>query len=336
MSELIQEFNDAQILLGFSPPRQRTLADISIAAKNLLASSHPADRDAVSHIKREFATRDLAPLRHSSLKQFSSHIAEKGILEWIQDVPPEHADSFMIWLRDRTEQLQRRLEHDKPQLDKLSEDYMNNLIKANIYPHDALSALCRSIKEIPLQALSTLESQGMLGYFDGERIGIADIYDDATTMRDIGLTLRLVSFHERDHTLGDLPLLINEVLASHHTAVAAAMAVKEEANPDTFDPDQRASRIGSEYYTHERHVFAEILSYTTLTPDILAKARLEGEGSSAYAETASELTSAFDNLAENKGAFHRLLHDYATATHFAQKQKILWDAYDILNPPLAI
>lgn len=336
MSELLQDFNNAQLALGFSTPRTQVAADISIAARNLLTSPCLADQDAARHITSDFEERDLMALRNSPLKAFGAPIAEEGVLGWIQDADAQDAHTFMSWLDLRTSQLQQRLDYDRPELDGLAEQYMDILIQANLYPRYALTALRRSFKTIRPQAVGTFEAQGVLGYFDGETIGIANIYDDRVIMKGVGMTLRNVNFHERDHSLGELPHLLDETVASHHTAVALATAEGAAGEPAILDPHHRQSPIGVEYYALERRLIADITAYTRLTPDTFAEARLEGEGSPAYEKVATEMIGTYDSFARARGAFCQLLCDYANAPTRAKKQTILWSAYDIVNPPLAI
>lgn len=334
MSELLQD--DAQLSLGFSPLRERTRADISIAANNLLSSTCLADKDAVRHISRQFAAQDLIALQSSQLNHFSTPIATTGVLAWLKDAAPEDADEFTAWIDGRTSQLQQQLERDQPALHESAEEYMGHLIKADLYPREALSAIRSSFTIFALRAINSLDPQCARGYFDDQYIGLANLYQQPDTMQGIGITLREVHFHERDHSLGDLPLLINEVVASHNTAVALAIAAGEAGEPEILDPRHRTSALGNEYYPLERRVFADIAAYAGLTPDMIAKARLGSKGSAIYDKVAHELITSYDDIVGTRGAFNHLLRDYTNAPSRHHKQQLLWTAYDALHPPLAI
>lgn len=308
MSNTLNNFVSVAIspeLADMKPHRSDT-HPLSLAAANLINSPSEADIQAVHSIDQAFAERDQLVMNRD-LEAWVKKLPEQGIMQWLAHASATDTSVLARWYHERRQQLQSRLNEDRPQLQAYAMNAFNALKNAGLYSQETVGDIERTQENLPFTAMGSLEARGARAYYyAGDDFIFLDLYEDVDR-QNIGYELQTTILHEYAH-IAEQPCsrLFSETRAEHSAVAGWQLMNGDYAQSKIVRPSKRTN-YSYDTYVNERELSGMLMELGDLDADVLTNSeasygkhavRLETLLGTIYSDIMELPTNAYSQLTD--------------------------------------
>lgn len=327
-SAQVEEYSIGADLVKLPPSRTYTIKGLHRLrnkALEVIRYGNDDDNECISAIDRYFKKNDYQIAKHTLNDNLDIPLRH-NIVEWISEASDYDIESFCTWSLQRTVQLSRSLLRDKNILVDHTLSKTEELTKIGLFPPIALPVIRSATDRYYLQGIDSFHSGGShcIAFCGQHRIGVANLYNNASSLTGPSKSMYRTLFHEYIHGGGNdrgffkgitdqnYVRIIEEAFVEHATVVAHTPFVKQ---PRIIHPKKRLHTLdaSNSTYATERTFLAVTCDHTDISVEHLSEAYFTPRGDERGERLRTDIERKIGKFFGSREGFYQFVNAYETS-----------------------